>query len=235
MGKYRYEDIEERLNRIGGSLRPPARTKREKCEDRTKAGRLAYWTEQAQKDLDSAQYWNIADSLRRLAYVREENGREGWDTALWSAVVIHMQTRLYFVAERTCEWIEIWSEEETGVTPFQKWQEMEPFRMDGTAWEEALDRLRRDGRKPFETIDGIETFCLLASPQECIMGLGGGKEVSKRVFDRLTETCRASWPPARGTGRSSSPPCARRGPRWRSARCAGSPRGKRPTGPPSPP
>lgn len=208
MGMYRYEDIEERLNRVGGSLRPPAKTKRPKCEDRTKAGRLAYWTAETQKDLDSALYWNAAESLRKLACVREESGRE-WDTALWSAIVIHLQTQLYFKAEKVCEWVEIWSEDEPDKTPFRKWLELEPFSFDIQAWQDALDHLQNDGRKPFATIPGIETFCLLASPQECIEGLAGGKEVSKRVFQRLTERLRASWTPARCRGRSASPPPCR--------------------------
>lgn len=198
---YRYEEIENRLNRVGGSLRPPSSTKRPRCEDRTRAGRLAYWTAEVQRDLDSALYWPIAESLGRLGKVREENGRDG-RTAMWSAIVVHVQTSLYFEAERTCDWMEIESEFEPGRTAFDFWQSRRPFELVGTFWTGLAEAL---GPEPAEVIPGIETFCLLASPDEVREGMAGREEVSRKVFQRLTARLRASWILARGRGGWSSP------------------------------
>lgn len=191
MAHYRYEEIEERLSRIGGSLRPPSRTRRARCEDRTRAGRLAYWTAEVQKDLDSAMYWPMSESLGRLGKVREENGRDG-RTAMWSAIVVHAQTSLYFEAERTCDWMEIEAEFEPGRTAFDFWKSRRPFELIGTFWTDLAEAL---GPEPAEVIPGIETYCLLASPDEIREGMAGSEEVSRKVFQRLTARLRASWTP----------------------------------------
>ena len=191
MAHYRYEEIEERLSRIGGSFRPPSSTKRARCEDRTRAGRLAYWTAEVQKDLDSAIYWNAAESLAKLAKAREDNGRDG-RTAMWSAVVMHSQSMLWFAAERTCEWMEIEAEFEPGRTAFDFWKSRRPFEPDTEGWRANMEAV---GDGPVETIPGIETYCLLASPDEIREGMAGSEEVSRKVFQRLTARLRASWIP----------------------------------------
>ena len=77
------------------------------------------------------------------------------------------------------------------------WLEVNPFREPGRTFDDMIARIaeRKDRESPLEVLPGVEGICLLASPEECLEGLAGGKEVSKRVFQRLTARLRASWTP----------------------------------------
>ena len=205
MTRYGYQDIEDGVTRAGGSLRPPARIERAKCQDRTRAGRLAYWTEEARKDLESRSYWALSESLAKLSGALEENGQDG-RPAMWSAVVVWLQCDLLFKAERVGEWIELWAEDQPGRTAFDEWTSRGAFAVDAPAWRGRLDRL---GDAPADVLPGIGELCVLASPEECRAGLAGSEEVSRRVLQRLISRRRASCSPRGGRGRWPSPRCAR--------------------------
>ncbi len=205
MGKYRYDIIMETYAEHGANFDAPSRARDPAPRDRK--GKLEYWTREAQEDIDRLDFWSGVESLDRLSKAREQNGRSG-KTALFTALVFACQCRLAQIGGMCVRHMR-----EDGSDPDSEykwfWSSTDVFRIPGSAFEDMERRfLHSEDGSAAQALPGIEGICLLASPQECLEGLAGGKEVSKRVFDRLTETCRASCSPGRGRGSSASPaPC----------------------------
>ena len=174
---------------------------------RTKAGKLDFWTREANRDLDDLDLWAAVESLDRVSRAREESGRDG-STALWSAIVLLCQCRLAETVGMAVKWLD------DGMDPamaYGSWERIGPFRMPGATWE------RMEARLPpaeTETLPGIAGLCLLASPDECRRALRGDAEAVKEVYAKLTARLRASWTPVSGTAGWSSPRSCRRAGRW---------------------
>ena len=206
MDMYRYEAMMGTYAKNGARLDLHARERDD--APRTKAGKLEFWTKEANRDLDELDLWAAVGSLDRASRAREENGRDG-STALWSAVVLLCQCRLAETVGLAVKWLD------EGTPPdiaFDSWSRLGPFRMPGATWERMEARLPAED---IETLPGIAGLCLLASPDECRRALRGDAEAVKGVYDRLTARLRASWIPARGRGGWSSPRSCRRAGRWR--------------------
>lgn len=182
----RYDAVIGTYTKNGARLDLHARERED--APRTKAGKLEFWTREANRDLDDLDLWAAVGSLDRVSRAREESGRDG-STALWSAVVLLCQCRLAETVGTAVKWLD------DGMDPgmaYDAWERIGPFRMPGATWE------RMEARLPVgevDTLPGIAGLCLLASPDECRRALGGDREAMKDVFSRLTARLRASWTP----------------------------------------
>lgn len=188
----RYDAVMGTYAKHGARLDPHERER--PAAPRDKAGKLEYWTREAQRDIDDLDLWAAIGSLDRLSKAREQCGRSG-TSALWTALVLMCQCRLAFTMGQIVRRCEEFGDPIEGELGW--WLEIDSFREPGRTFDDMIARIaeRKDREIPLEVLPGVEGICLLASPEDCLEGLAGGKEVSKRVFQRLTERLRASWTP----------------------------------------